>query len=189
MKESEFYGWALPQLINSNITVKFLNKPKHLNCGGWFAEDKKELVVCTKHEDAFSIFIHEFCHFLQFRDDPQAWSLCTGTDTFFAWLQGKDFSKEDLIQTSIDEIVRINQLDQKDTEKLYRASFEKIFVDVKKGDKKIAIYDPNFGLKLFYNGRLIGKVKDRVFAKRFFDIWLNKNAKFKNLRNKLLNLD
>lgn len=100
MKESEFYGWALPQLINSNITVKFLNKPKHLNCGGWFAEDKKELVVCTKHEDAFSIFIHEFCHFLQFRDDPQAWSLCTGTDTFFAWLQGKDFSKEEVAEAT-----------------------------------------------------------------------------------------
>lgn len=100
MKESEFYGWALPQLIDSSITVKFLNKPKHLNCGGWFAEDKKELVVCTKHADAFSIFIHEFCHFLQFRDDPQAWALCAGTDTFFAWLQGKDFSKEEIAKAT-----------------------------------------------------------------------------------------
>ena len=71
-------------------------------------------------------------------------------------------------------------------EELYKSRFEKLFVDVKKGDEKIAIYDPNFGLELYYNGRLTGKIKDVVFAKRFIDIWLSKKARFQKVRNVLV---
>lgn len=98
----------------------------------------------------------------------------------------KNFSKKELIETSIDEICRINSLERQDVEELYKSRFEEIFVDVKKGDEKIAIYDPKFGLELYYNGRLTGKIKDVVFAKRFIDIWLSKKARFKNVRNILI---
>lgn len=94
MTPSEFYGWAIPQLIDGGITVKLLNKTKAHNCKGWFSSDTKELVACMRHKDSFGVFIHEFCHFLQYRDDRELWdALADGSGNFFLWLEGKDFSK------------------------------------------------------------------------------------------------
>ena len=98
----------------------------------------------------------------------------------------KNFSKKELIDTSIDEICRINSLKKKEIKGLYKSRFEQLFVDVKKGDEKIAIYDPNFGLELYYNGQLTGKINDVVFAKRFIDIWLSDKARFKKVRTILV---
>lgn len=100
----------------------------------------------------------------------------------------KNFSKAELIETSIDEICRINSLKKSDIEAIYRERFEKLFVDVKKGDEKIAIYDPKFGLSLYYNGQLKNEINDVIFAKRFIDIWLNENARFKKVRNILIGI-
>lgn len=97
----------------------------------------------------------------------------------------KSFSKKELIETSIKEIMRINNLEPEDI-KGYETKFEKIFVDVKKGDEKIAIFDPAYGLSLIYNNQLMGKVNDKIFAKRFIDIWLSDKARFLNVRNQLI---
>ena len=98
----------------------------------------------------------------------------------------KNFSKTELIDASIDEICRINSLKKEDIETLYKINFEKIFVSVKKGDEKIAIYDPKFGLELYYNGQLTGKINDVIFAKRFMDIWLSDKARFRKVRDILI---
>ncbi len=98
----------------------------------------------------------------------------------------KNFSKKELVETSIDEICRISSLKKQDVEELYKPRFEQLFVDVKKGDEKIAIYDPNFGLELYYNKKLTGKINDPIFAKRFVDIWLSDKARFKKVRDILV---
>lgn len=126
MTSSEFYGWAIPQLIDAGISVKLLNKSKSLNCGGWFSEEKKELVACTKHVDAFSIFIHEFCHFLQFRDDPKIWNnVGTGTDYFFAWLKGKKYNNVD-----IEEFTTQSQELERDCEARAVKLIKKLKIDI-----------------------------------------------------------
>lgn len=98
----------------------------------------------------------------------------------------RNFSKKELIETSIDEICRINLIKKEDIEELYKSRFERLFVDVKKGDEKIAIYDPKFGLELYYNGQLTAKINDPLFAKRFIDIWLSDEARFKKVRDILI---
>jgi hypothetical protein len=98
----------------------------------------------------------------------------------------KNFSKKELVETSIDEISRINNIERDSIEESYTKNFERIFVDVKKGDEKIAVYDPDFGLTLFYNGKMTGFVNDKVFAKRFIDIWLSDKARFNQARNLLI---
>ena len=100
----------------------------------------------------------------------------------------KNFSKKELIETSIDEISRINNINKESIEEPYRSIFERLFVDVKKGDEKIAIYDPNFGLTLFYNGKLMDSVNDKIFARRFIDIWLSDKARFKKARDLLVGI-
>lgn len=102
-------------------------------------------------------------------------------------IYNKNFSKEELVETSIDEICRINSIKKETIEELYKSRFNQLFADVKKGDEKIAIYDPNFGLELYYNGKLTAKINDVTFAKRFIDIWLSDKARFKKVRNILIN--
>ena len=103
-------------------------------------------------------------------------------------IYNKNFSKEELTETSIDEICRINSLKREDIEMIYRKNFAKLFVDVKKGDTKVAIYDPKFGLEFYYNDQLTGKIKDVVFARRFIDIWLSDKARFKKVRDILIGI-
>lgn len=98
----------------------------------------------------------------------------------------KSFSKEDLVKTSISEICRINKIRPAEIEEDYRKKFDTLFVDVKKGDEKVAIYDPKSGLELYFNGKLTGKVNDTNFAKRFIDIWLSENARFREVRDVLV---
>ena len=103
-------------------------------------------------------------------------------------IYNKNFSKEELTETSIDEICRINSLKREDIEMIYRKNFAKLFVDVKKGDTKIAIFNPKFGLEFYYNDQLTGKINDVVFARRFIDIWLSDKARFKKVRNILIGI-
>ena len=103
-------------------------------------------------------------------------------------IYNKNFSKEELINTSIDEICRINSLKKEDVEMIYRKNFAKLFVDVKKGDTKIAIFNPKFVLEFYYNDQLTGKINDVVFARRFIDIWLSDKARFKKVRDILIGI-
>jgi len=98
----------------------------------------------------------------------------------------KNFTKKELIESSIDEINRINNLEDDELTRLYESRFEELFVDVKKGDEKIAIYDPDFGLEIYHNNKLVGKINDVIFAKRFIDIWLSKEARFRKVRDILI---
>ncbi len=98
----------------------------------------------------------------------------------------RNFSKEKLIESSIEEMQRINNIGAKKTKK-YRNYLQKIFVDVKKNDQKTVLIYEN-GLKIFYNHNLIGEVEDREFGLYFADIWLSKNAKYQKMRNSLLGL-
>lgn len=98
----------------------------------------------------------------------------------------QNFTKTDFVKTSISEICRINKIKLLAIEEDYRKKFETLFVDVKKGDEKVAIYDPKSGLKLYYNNKLMGEVGDVIFAKRFIDIWLSESARFKEVRDVLV---
>lgn len=98
----------------------------------------------------------------------------------------RNFSKEELVDSSISEISRIKKIDEKKRLQ-YRLWFDKIFTDVRKNDRKTAIVDSS-GIKLYYNDILLGEVKNRQFGLDFADIWLDKEAKYQKMRKKLLNL-
>jgi len=70
MTKAQFYGLTLPQLIDEGITVKLVQRSSQDNCIGWFDEETKEFGCCLKQEEFFNIYLHEYCHFLQWRDDP-----------------------------------------------------------------------------------------------------------------------
>lgn len=70
-----FLSYAISNLIKNKITVRFVNT-KNLSIGndkqkigGYFSDADKELAVATglPFKKWFPIFIHEYCHFLQYK--------------------------------------------------------------------------------------------------------------------------
>ena len=61
----------------------------------------------------------------------------------------RDFAKKDLIQKSLEEISRINNINDEALLKKYQNKLEEIFFDVKEGDRKTAFFNPKNGVKLY----------------------------------------
>ncbi len=60
------------------------------------------------------------------------------------------------------------------------------FPDVKAGDRITGIYGPEEGARFFHNARPTGHSSDKVFAQRFFGIWLSPWTSQPELRAALL---
>jgi Chalcone isomerase-like len=66
------------------------------------------------------------------------------------------------------------------------ALMTQFFVDVVDGDRITGLNLPQFGVRYYYNGKLLGEIQDREFAKAFFGIWLDPRTSEPELRKKLL---
>ncbi len=98
----------------------------------------------------------------------------------------RDFAKKDLIQKSLEEISRINDIKDANLVKTYQKKLEEIFFDVKEGDRKTAFFDPKNGVKLYFNGKFAGEINDLIFAKRFIDIWLSDKSSYPKMTQDIL---
>ncbi|NBX52290.1 MAG: hypothetical protein EBT63_01380 [Proteobacteria bacterium] len=98
----------------------------------------------------------------------------------------RNFSKNRLVERSIQEISRLNNIQDKALLSNYEKKLNEIFSDVKKGDRKTAYFNPKKGLKLYFNGQLVGQIDDLVFAQRFVDIWLNSNSAYPQMTKDII---
>jgi hypothetical protein len=65
---------------------------------------------------------------------------------------------------------------------------QRIFPDVKNGDRLTGQHHPGVGASFVYNGQPIGRVEDAEFARRFFGIWLAATTSQPDMRTSLLGL-
>lgn len=100
----------------------------------------------------------------------------------------REISKEDLIEASLYEIERIIGDKLQPLKEKYAKLFDQIYSNVKGGDKKVAIRS-NDNLKLYYNNKLVGDIKDKQFAKLFVGIWLDEKVSHQKMRKNLLNIN
>lgn len=63
---------------------------------------------------------------------------------------------------------------------------EQLFPDVAEGTHIIGVYLPGRGASFFRDGRRLGEIADRDFAKAFFAIWLDPRTSAPDLRADLL---
>lgn len=98
-----------------------------------------------------------------------------------------NFDKNDLAKRSITEIKKLHEL-TKDQEDSYLEQLLEILHSVKKGDEKIAIFDPQNGVSMIYNGKIIGKISDIKLARFFVDIWLDQRGSYPEVTRKVLGL-
>ncbi len=72
------------------------------------------------------------------------------------------------------------------TRDAWRADIARAFTDVARGDVLCGVYLPDQGARFYTNGRLTADIPDPVFARAFFDIWLDPRTRAQSLRRQLL---
>jgi hypothetical protein len=95
-----------------------------------------------------------------------------------------NFDKSKLSKSSIEEINRYYDLDEKDQNNYYNQLIS-IFRDVKKGDIIEAKYSKRGNVSFYHNKSLTGKIIEAKFSKIFLDIWLYKDNKYKKMTKDL----
>lgn len=68
----------------------------------------------------------------------------------------------------------------------WEAQMRLIFPDVKPGDRITGINHPHVGATFLANGRWVGELRDPVFSKHFFGIWLSSRTSEPQIRQALL---
>lgn len=99
------------ELLANGCSV-LLHKKKDLDgYGGWFGaeEGEKEFVVALDHDMGFEVFVHEYCHYLQWRDNRQLWDRSLTTyDILFDWIDKLDSTYSDAeVDQSLHDILEI----------------------------------------------------------------------------------
>jgi len=100
----------------------------------------------------------------------------------------RDFKGADIARRSVVEMRRqapMAQAQEADWENRMRA----LFPDVKAGDVITGVHQPAMGVVFWCNGRLLGEVRDPLFARLFFGIWLSPQTSEPQLRSALLALE
>lgn len=95
------------------------------------------------------------------------------------------FSPQELSDSTIDEL---KYTGFKNAAKLaeWHKTLMGIYPYVKKGDKIRAEATPGKHVAFFYNGKVVGEIKDPIFADQFTGIWLSPKARKQELRNSLI---
>lgn len=102
----------------------------------------------------------------------------------------RDISRETLVDTSLDEMRRINgePLDHEQQSDWTR-QMRQAFVDVTDGTRITGVFLPGEGCRFYVDGKLQHVIDDPVFARAFFSIWLDPQTRSPTLRAALLGLN
>ncbi len=94
----------------------------------------------------------------------------------------------DLSQRSIKEMKDQGWNDEAKL-KRWEAAMDKVFPDIKPGDRLVGVLVPGKEARFYSNEKLLGSVQDPEFARAFFGIWLDEKTSEPKLRLKLLGQD
>ncbi|MBH3342005.1 chalcone isomerase family protein [Pseudomonas mendocina] len=102
----------------------------------------------------------------------------------------RSISRETLVDTSLDEIRRINgqPLDPEQQDD-WTQQMRQAFVDVQDGTRITGLFLPDEGCRFYVDGKLQHVIDDPEFARAFFSIWLDPRTRSPKLRAALLGLN
>ena len=108
MTKNKFIAKAITELLEDDFSIRLpMTRSIDGKYGGWFNDDKtqKEFVVAMKRDCSFEIFVHEYCHYLQWKHHRRFFTKkAKGCDVVFNWLDGKRYSKKAVSQGIRDAI-------------------------------------------------------------------------------------
>jgi hypothetical protein len=97
----------------------------------------------------------------------------------------RNFSAKQLAERSIDEM-RGQGTGSDAIYPKWLAEMQRVFADVKEGDRLTGVATPTKTAKFFYNGIYRGEVADPAFTDAFFGIWLSEKSSQLRVRDRLL---
>lgn len=97
----------------------------------------------------------------------------------------RNFTAKALAERSIDEM-RDQSVGSDDIYPKWLAEMQRVFADVKPGDRLTGVVTTTRSAKFFYNGVLRGEIADPAFADAFFGIWLSEKTSEPKFRSQLL---
>ena len=95
------------------------------------------------------------------------------------------FSAKQLAERSIDEM-RGQGTGNETVYPKWVTEMQRVFADVKEGDRLIGVATPARTAKFFHNGSYRGEVADAAFTDAFFGIWLSEKSSQPGMRDRLL---
>ncbi len=99
----------------------------------------------------------------------------------------RDLKGRAIAERSLTEMQRAGPIPEQQAQQ-WLAHMQRIFPDVKNGDRLTGQHHPGVGASFVYNGQPIGRVEDAEFARRFFGIWLAPTTSQPDMRTSLLGL-
>ena len=103
----------------------------------------------------------------------------------------RDFKGADIAKRSIAEMRRQAPVTPMTPaqEAAWETRMRALFPDVGSGDRITGVHQPGTGAVFWSNGRVLGEVRDPLFAKLFFGIWLSPQTSEPQMRRALLAQD
>jgi hypothetical protein len=122
------------ELLANGFSVLIHRKKELDGYGGWFgAEDgERELVVALDHDMGFEVFLHEYCHYLQWKNNRDLWDRSLLTyDTLFEWIDKPEsnYTEEELNQSLHDILELEHDCENKALRLLQNNPVEGVSVD------------------------------------------------------------
>ena len=97
----------------------------------------------------------------------------------------RDFKGADIAQRSIDEMQGQRALTPAQL-KSWSATLQALIPNVRSGESITGVYQPDKGMQLLHQDRLLGELSDTELAQRFLGIWLAPETSQRQLRQQLL---
>ncbi len=111
----------------------------------------------------------------QFEREPLALEL-----QYARTLQGKQIAER-----SLTEMQRFGAVSEADAAR-WLVLMTQLFPDVNRGDRLTGVHRPGEAARFYFNGKLLGEVRETDFARRFFGIWLSPQTSEPQLRLALI---
>lgn len=99
----------------------------------------------------------------------------------------RDFQGSAIAERSLQEMRRAGSFSAVQAQR-WLAQMQRVFPDVKAGDRLAGHHQPGRGIRFWHNDRLAGHVDDAEFAQLFLGIWLAPSSSRPEMRHKLLGL-
>lgn len=97
----------------------------------------------------------------------------------------RSFQGADIAKRSIAEMRRQDGFDANQATR-WEQQMRALFPDVQTGDRITGVHLPGTSAEFYANGKLLGEIRDPVFARLFFGIWLAPQTSEPALREALL---
>lgn len=107
MTKNNFISKVVNDLLDEKFSVLFLQEKSFNSCGGLFNGCDKEFIVAMGNRLGFEVLVHEYNHFLQWKDERKRYdSLSNGNAIISDWLGGK-FFKKSIIAYATEQVIEL----------------------------------------------------------------------------------